>query len=96
MRILCCGEEISSKKALAATSTYPRLIEGNVALQVFSLPTKAPWGLNIDRNRADSDQTWLAFAETWPPKTCNDLPERLCTRLGAFSKWLIVLKANSF
>jgi membrane dipeptidase len=54
----------------------PRLIGGNVALPVFSLPTKTPWGLNIDRNRADSDQTWLAIAETWPPKTWNDLRQR--------------------
>ena len=55
----------------------PRLIRGNVALQVFSLPTKTPWGLNIERNRADSDQiTWLAIAEGWPPKTWNSLTER--------------------
>lgn len=55
----------------------PRLIQGNVALQVFSVPTKTPWGLNIERNRADSDQiTWLAIAEGWPPKTWGDLTER--------------------
>ena len=55
----------------------PRLVSGNVALQVFSLPTKTPWGLNMERNRADSDQiTWLAIAEGWPPKTWGNLTER--------------------
>ena len=55
----------------------PRLVEGNVALQVFSLPTKTPWGLNIERNRADSDQiTWLAIAEGWPISTWGSRTER--------------------
>lgn len=55
----------------------PRLIKGNVALQVFSLPTKTPWGLNIERNRSDSDQiTWLAIAEGWPASTWGNLTGR--------------------
>lgn len=55
----------------------PRLIEGNVALQVFSVPTKTPWGLNIERNRPDSDQiTWLAVFEHWPLSTWSDLTQR--------------------
>jgi membrane dipeptidase len=55
----------------------PRLIKGNVALQVFSLPTKTPWGLNIERNPSDSDQiTWLAMAEGWPISTWGSLKER--------------------
>src|SRR5262245_1544996 len=28
----------------------PRLIEGNVALQGFTIVTKVPWGLNIEKN----------------------------------------------
>ena len=46
-------------------------------MQVFSFPTKTPWGLNIERNRADSDQiTWLAIVEGWPPKTWGNLTAR--------------------
>lgn len=42
---------------LLQRSTYgqvdiPRLVGGNVALQVFSLPTKSPHGLNIESNEA--------------------------------------------
>jgi len=38
----------------------PRLADGNVALQVFSLPTKSPHGLNIESNEDKSDDIfWL-------------------------------------
>jgi membrane dipeptidase len=55
----------------------PRLIQGNVALQIFSLPTKTPWGLNIERNTDRGDQiTWLAVAERWPLPTWKSLTAR--------------------
>jgi microsomal dipeptidase-like Zn-dependent dipeptidase len=55
----------------------PRLIEGNVALQAFTIVTKAPRHANIDRNADDSDNiTLLAIAEAWPPRTWTDLTER--------------------
>lgn len=55
----------------------PRLADGNVALQVFSLPTKSPRGLNIESNDDKSDEiTLLAIVDRWPPKTWNSLTER--------------------
>jgi len=55
----------------------PRLADGNVALQVFSLPTKSPRGLNIESNDDQSDNIfWLAVVERWPPRTWNNLTER--------------------
>ncbi|HLG17283.1 MAG TPA: dipeptidase [Blastocatellia bacterium] len=55
----------------------PRLIEGNVALQAFTVVTKTPWGMNIESNKGDSDQiTLLALASRWPPKTWSSLKER--------------------
>ena len=55
----------------------PRLIEGGVALQAFTIVTKTPRGMNIERNTADSDNiTLLALAERWPPRTWNNLTER--------------------
>jgi len=55
----------------------PRLADGNVALQVFSLPTKSPHGLNIESNEDKSDDIfWLALAGRWPPATWNSLTER--------------------
>ena len=55
----------------------PRLIQGNVALQVFSSVTKTPKGQNYDSNTADTDNiTMLAVAQLQPVRTWNSLLER--------------------
>jgi membrane dipeptidase len=55
----------------------PRLSDGNVTLQVFSLPTKTPRGLNIESNDDKTDSIyWLAIVDRWPPRTWNSLTER--------------------
>ncbi len=55
----------------------PRLIEGNVALQAFTIVTKTPIGLNIEQNSDRTDSiTWLAIAERWPIATWTSLKER--------------------
>ena len=56
----------------------PRLIEGNVAVQVFTAVTKSPAGQNYDQNAADAmdNITLLALAQFWPPRTWNSLLER--------------------
>ncbi len=55
----------------------PRLVEGGVALQAFTIVTKTPQRMNIDRNTAETDNiTWLAIAELWPKHTWNNLTER--------------------
>jgi membrane dipeptidase len=67
---------------LLERSTYgqvdiPRLSDGNVALQVFSLPTKSPHGLNIESNEDKNDDIfWLAIVGRWPPATWTSLTER--------------------
>ena len=67
----------------------PRLADGNVALQVFSLPTKSPHGLNIESNEDKNDDIfWLALFERWPRRTWNSLTERAlyqANRLHKFS-----------
>jgi len=55
----------------------PRLIEGNVALQVFAASTKTPRHLNIERNEDTSDDVLLvALAGGWPPATWRSLLAR--------------------
>lgn len=55
----------------------PRLIAGNVALQIFSSVTKTPKGQNYDANGADSDNiTLLAVAQLQPVRTWGSLLER--------------------
>jgi microsomal dipeptidase-like Zn-dependent dipeptidase len=55
----------------------PRLIEGNVALQVLAVTTKSPRHLNIERNDDRSDDViLLALALAWPPATWRSLLAR--------------------
>ncbi len=55
----------------------PRLIEGNVALQVLAATTKSPRHLNIERNDDRSDDVvLLALALGWPPATWRRLLPR--------------------
>jgi len=57
---------------------FPRLREGNVALQVFTTVTKSPAGQNYEANSADAADniTLLAVASGWPARTWGDLTER--------------------
>lgn len=68
----------------------PRLAEGGVALQVFTVVTKSPKNLNIDRNDDRSDDiTLLAVAQRWPPATWRSLRARAlhqATRLAAAAR----------
>ncbi len=55
----------------------PRLIEGNVGLQVFSVVTKSPVGQNYESNAGDTDQiTPMVIAQLWPLRTWTSLKER--------------------
>jgi membrane dipeptidase len=55
----------------------PRLVDGNVALQVFAAVTKVPWGLNFERNTGSSDMlTLLLVAQGWPRCTWGGLLQR--------------------
>ncbi|MBF9045208.1 peptidase M19 [Rhodobacterales bacterium HKCCE4037] len=56
----------------------PRLLEGNVTLQVFTAVTKSPAGQNYDENTGDGmdNITLLAMGQLWPPRTWNSLVER--------------------
>jgi len=56
----------------------PRLIEGNVAIQVFTAVTKSPKGQNYEDNDPDAfdNITLLAFGQLWPVRTWQSLFER--------------------
>lgn len=56
----------------------PRLQEGNVALQAFTVATRTPHGLNIESNAADApdDLTVLAIVQRWPRRTWTSRTER--------------------
>jgi microsomal dipeptidase-like Zn-dependent dipeptidase len=56
----------------------PRLIEGNVALEAFTIVTKAPYFVNIDHNEGGSDMiSLLTLLQRWPLATWGSLKERV-------------------
>lgn len=57
---------------------FPRLREGNVAVQVFTAVTKSPAGQNYEENSAEARDniTLLSIVELWPVKSWSDLTER--------------------
>ena len=73
---LLWGRDLNAKGTRAQVD-IPRLIEGNVAVQVFSVVSKTPRGLNIDNNTGDSDNiTLIAIANRWPAETWTSLKAR--------------------
>lgn len=55
----------------------PRMIEGNVAIQAFTIVTKVPRGVNIKKNKSNSDMIYsLSILEGWPAETRRSLKER--------------------
>lgn len=56
----------------------PRLLEGGVAVQVFTAVTKSPSGQNYDQNSAEAfdNITLLAFGQLWPLRTWGSIYER--------------------
>lgn len=55
----------------------PRLQDGHVALQVFSVVSKTPRGINYERNTGETDNiTLLAIAEHYPIRAWFSLRER--------------------
>src|SRR5450830_860023 len=56
---------------------FPRMMQGNVALQAFSAVTKTPRQMNIDHNGSDTDNiTSLVIAQRLPPATWTSLLAR--------------------
>lgn len=55
----------------------PRLVEGRVAIQAFTVVTKTPRSMNIEANGGDTDNiTLLAVLQRWPPRTWGSLAQR--------------------
>ena len=64
---LLWGRDLT-KRSTRGQMDLPRLIDGNVAVQVFTTVTKSPSGLNYDKNSATSrdDITLLSIVQMRP------------------------------
>jgi membrane dipeptidase len=66
----------------------PRLREGNVGLQVFSIVNDVPMGINIDSNSSDHFDLLvpLSIAQLWPPQTWFSPYQRTQWQIGKLRK----------
>jgi microsomal dipeptidase-like Zn-dependent dipeptidase len=61
----------------------PRLVEGNVAIQIFSAVTKTPRNQNYDHNTDQTDNILLlALVQRWPMSTWRSLRARAMYQAG--------------
>jgi membrane dipeptidase len=81
----------------------PRLAEGNVSLQAFTVVTTSPRKLNIYRNSDSSDLVrYLAMFEGWPPRTWNSPKQRALYQAERLHKFaaqsngaLVIIRSRS-
>ncbi len=64
----------------------PRLNDGHVAIQVFSVVSKTPRGLNYEQNSDETDNvTLLGAAQRWPVSTWSSLRARALHQASTLS-----------
>lgn len=64
-------------KSASGHVDFPRMREGNIALQFFTVVTKSPRNLNIEQNSPDTDNIfWLALAQRQPLGNLSSLLQR--------------------
>ncbi|MBI9075546.1 MAG: dipeptidase [Desulfatibacillum sp.] len=67
---------------------FPRLVEGNVAIQMFTVVTKSPAGQNYEENTGESDNiTKLAWFQGWPSETRDSLLARATYQAGKLHRF---------
>ena len=65
------------KRSTRGHIDLPRLAEGNVSIQAFTVVTTSPRNLNIYRNSDSTDLVrYIAMFEGWPPRTWSSPKQR--------------------
>ncbi len=68
----------------------PKLLKGNVALQAFTVVTKTPRGLNIERNTDSTDNIfWLALAQRQPLENLSSLTKRAVYQANKLNEYAV-------
>jgi len=80
--LLLWDREVATR-GLWGHTDVERLVEGNVAVEIFSTVTKTPRGQNYERNGAETDNiTLLALASRWPRRTWDSRLQRALYEAG--------------
>jgi len=81
----------------------PRLADGNVSIQAFTVVTTSPRGLNIYQNSDSTDLIrYIAIFEGWPPRTWNSPKQRALYQAARLQKFadesrgaLVIIRSRS-
>lgn len=81
----------------------PRLADGNVSIQAFTVVTTSPRGLNIYQNSDSTDMVrYIAMFEGWPPRTWNSPKQRAIYQAARLQKFadqsngaLVIVRSRS-
>lgn len=66
----------------------PRMLDVNLALQVFSIVNKVPRGLNFAKNSGDSDLiVWLSIVQGRPVSSWFDLTQRVLVQARSLQRY---------
>jgi microsomal dipeptidase-like Zn-dependent dipeptidase len=66
----------------------PRMQQANMAFQVFTIVSKVPAGINIEKNDGNSDQiALLSFAQLRPPSNWFSIKKRALNQCGMLHKF---------
>jgi len=92
-----------NEKQRANQVDVPRLLEGNVALQAFTVVTKSPRGLNIELNDDKTDNIfWLVLAQRQPLENLSSLTKRATYQANKLKEYseksngkLVVIKTKN-
>jgi membrane dipeptidase len=75
------------RRATRGQVDLPRLRDGNVALQAFTVVTKTPRGMNVHSTGDAGDLlTGLVVLQRWPPRTWTSLRERALYQARRFDE----------
>ena len=84
---LLWARDINANAAVAQVDV-PKLVRGNVALQAFTVVTKTPRGLNIERNDDSTDNILLlALAQRQPFANLSSLTRRALWQAGRLHEY---------
>jgi membrane dipeptidase len=91
------------KRSTRGHVDLPRLIEGNVAIQAFTVVTTSPRNLNIYHNSDSSDLVrYVAMLEGWPPRTWSSPKQRALYQAERLQKFaaqsggaLVIIRSRS-
>lgn len=84
---LLWNRDLNTKSEISQVDV-PKLLEGNVALQAFTVVSKTPRNMNIESNNGDTDNIyWLVLSQRQPLENLSSLLKRALWQAGKLHQY---------